>query len=343
MGARTRRLQCGRVVRSATIRCRATVLQRGNSFVQGANVHVHPADLKLPHLKKVSAQAKAIAVDQVFRPARDIVEATVSDTVQDRFVAPKTSNIKRYVNNHRTAFRPKDPHRLGFRDQHGLSPVRRIPESWPPCWRGGRLIFATEYQLNILRQAKKWYIDGTIKIVQSFLKPTGQLMSIHAFVEKDGRSMQFPLLFALMSRRRKEDNTEVFRAVQNRLGNSSVEMVTADFEAVHGRPSAKFSRMHPWRAAPFTGQRLCGAMFNSLAWPPPLDSGKVLTASLSSSWHCYFFHGITLRMSSEWWRNEPQATSSNLCSTSGTSGSKIQFSPSAPGVSTSSPSERTTT
>lgn len=113
----------------------------------------------------MNLQAKAIAVDQVFRPARDIFEATVSDTVQDRFVAPKTSNIKRYVNNHRTAFRPKDPHRLGFRgilsfhgihvthyielynlelfivpmpylhvlllssDQHGLSPVRRIPES----------------------------------------------------------------------------------------------------------------------------------------------------------------------------------------------------------------------
>lgn len=62
----------------------------------------------------MNLQAKAIAVDQVFRPARDIVEATVSDTVQDRFVAPKTSNIKRYVNNYRTAFRPKDPTDLDF-------------------------------------------------------------------------------------------------------------------------------------------------------------------------------------------------------------------------------------
>lgn len=62
----------------------------------------------------MNLQAKAIAVDQVFRPARDIVEATVSDTVQDRFVAPKTSNIKRYVNNYRTAFRPKDHTYLDF-------------------------------------------------------------------------------------------------------------------------------------------------------------------------------------------------------------------------------------
>lgn len=147
----------------------------------------------------MNLQAKAIAVDQVFRPARDIVEATVSDTVQDRFVAPKTSNIKRYVNNYRTAFRPKDPTDLDFEVNYlfmifmlhielnhlirnyllfqcltymyfyflqiNMSPVRRIPESWPPCWRGGHLIFSTEHQLNILRQAKKWYIDGTFKVL----------------------------------------------------------------------------------------------------------------------------------------------------------------------------------
>lgn len=148
----------------------------------------------------MNLQAKAIAVDQVFRPARDIVEATVSDTVQDRFVAPKTSNIKRYVNNYRTAFRPKDPTDLDFEVNYlfmifmlhiELNHLIRnyllfqcltymyfyflqINMDFLQCeeflkadLRVGEerhLIFATEYQLNILRQAKKWYIDGTFKV-----------------------------------------------------------------------------------------------------------------------------------------------------------------------------------
>lgn len=57
----------------------------------------------------MNLQVNEVAVDQVFRPARDIVEATVADTIQDRFLAPDTSNIKRYLNNSRAAIRPKDP------------------------------------------------------------------------------------------------------------------------------------------------------------------------------------------------------------------------------------------
>ncbi|XP_062594510.1 uncharacterized protein LOC134255924 [Saccostrea cucullata] len=218
-------------VRSAKMRCHATVLQRGNSFVRGPNAHQHPGDLKLPLLKKVSAEAKEVAVDQVFRPAREIVEATIADTIDNRFLAPKISNVKRYVNNYRAAFRPKDPTDLDFEINMDFLQCQEFLIADVRVGEERHLVFATDHQLEILRQAKRWFIDGTFKIVPSFLKPNGQLMSIHAFVHKDGKSMQFPLLFALMSRRRKEDYIEVFRAVKERLGNSSVEMVTADFEA----------------------------------------------------------------------------------------------------------------
>lgn len=57
-----------------------------------------------------------MAENQVFRQARDIVESTVADTIQQggRFLAPKTTNVKRYVNRHRATFRPTEPVDLDF-------------------------------------------------------------------------------------------------------------------------------------------------------------------------------------------------------------------------------------
>jgi len=40
-------------------------------------------------------------------------------------------------------------------------------------------------------------------------KSRGQLMSIHAFVQKDGKRKQFPMVFAVMSRKTKEDYVKV--------------------------------------------------------------------------------------------------------------------------------------
>lgn len=57
---RTKRALCGHKVYAMSttcmMRCHATIFQRGNSFVQGPNGHLHEKDLRLPLLKKSSAE-----------------------------------------------------------------------------------------------------------------------------------------------------------------------------------------------------------------------------------------------------------------------------------------------
>lgn len=64
------------------------------------------------------------------------------------------------------------------------------------------LVFATNEQITLLRTAKTWYVDATFKVVK---RPFTQLFSVHAFVRSDGNLKQLPLVFCIMSRRRKRD------------------------------------------------------------------------------------------------------------------------------------------
>lgn len=90
------------------------------------------------------------------------------------------------------------------------------------------LIFATDAQLSVLSGAKNWYVDGTFKLCKA---PFTQLLTVNAFVQREDHAKQVPLVFALMSGKKKKDYRAVIREIiKNIPGQPSVKKVTVDFE-----------------------------------------------------------------------------------------------------------------
>ena len=63
------------------------------------------------------------------------------------------------------------------------------------------LVSATAEQLVNLGRAETWYLDGTFKLVRH---PFTQLLTIIAFVRKHDYAKKMPLVFVLMSGKKKD-------------------------------------------------------------------------------------------------------------------------------------------
>ena len=95
------------------------------------------------------------------------------------------------------------------------------------------VIFASYKQLELLGQAKNWYIRGTFHVVRRLFT---QLLSIHAFVKSGSKVKQVLLLFT-MSGQKKKDYKAVFKAVKCLLPASNLKTVPIDFETAKWKAS----------------------------------------------------------------------------------------------------------
>ena len=217
-------------VRGKSNHCPASVIQHPEGFTIGVE-HNHTGEVGLPETAKLTAAIKRKATDDLFRPASAIINELLLQGMETAAAMPtlaRPEHLARAANRCRQSKRPQDPVDLDFTMDESNIPEGFLRADIETCGKR-HLIFATEEQLTLLSKAKRWYVDGTFKLC---CPPFTQLFTINAFVRQDDHAKQVPLLFVLMSSKRKHDYKKVLKKVLRMLPTTpSVEQVTADFES----------------------------------------------------------------------------------------------------------------
>ena len=135
--------------------------------------------------------------------------------------------IGRAADRKRLQLRPKDPLDLEFKLEDAHIPdgfFRSDIKVRGHC----HLIFTTDQHLQFPSRAKSWYIDGTFKLCR---QPFTQLLTINMFVKYKDHAKQVPLLFVLMSGRKKNDYCKVFKQLLEILPSApAAKLITSVFE-----------------------------------------------------------------------------------------------------------------
>ena len=182
--------------RSSKSYCNATVAQTGDEIKHGSSHHNHPPDLSKISKTIVYRSGQARGRKNVFESAGTIAESTIAK--ENLPVA--TSALARAINRSRPRDRPGEPFPLFFDiDQSKVAGFLQADIKFKDR---RHLVFATPEQLLILGRADYWYVDATFKVVK---QPFRQLWIIHAFISSGSKYKQVPLLYVLMSGRRKSD------------------------------------------------------------------------------------------------------------------------------------------
>ena len=210
--------------------CKAGVFESGTSYtptpIGNPHVHICQPDTTKANFSNMRTQLFERSLKENYTSASVLIDdALLAD---DRLVAciPKKNLLVDYINKYRSSGRPQDV--TGNMFQINLE---HIPNNFlrsDISVEGARhIIFMTDKQIDILSNAKVWYLDGTFNIIN---RPFQQLFGIHCFVKSGVCIKQFPACFVCMTQRRYVDYVEVLSAIRNLLPRIRLVRCMLDFE-----------------------------------------------------------------------------------------------------------------
>ena len=198
-------------------------------FEHGYQQHKHlpyPNEEVATHIKK---KVLTLAASQVYTSTATIVSDVLQEDIPDNPVPSLSApaNLARAANQHWRAFWPGELQNLDFVfDDDFIAPWFFSDDVHVDNFC--HLMFASDKMIQVLSSAKNWYTDATFKVVRP---PFTQLFSKHAFVKHDDCVRQVPLMFVVISAKRKKDYKKVLKAVKAILPHSTIKSVMLDLEA----------------------------------------------------------------------------------------------------------------
>ncbi|CAC5370087.1 unnamed protein product [Mytilus coruscus] len=198
-------------VRNKKVWCKATVMQRGNNFVVGATDHIHASDPGITKRTKIRVGVLTEASRHAYKSAGDIVDEQMREHVtEDDFNLPKPDNLTRAANRLRQKLRPAEPKDIDFEIDREYLACDNFLVGDLTVDTARHVMFSSPTQQQILQKARRWYLDGTFKVVRT---PFTQLFTVHAFLQKEDSIKQVPLVFVLMSHKKEERLQGIMRKV----------------------------------------------------------------------------------------------------------------------------------
>lgn len=224
-------------------------------------------------------------MEDLFRSAADIVDEVLCDEVDPNkslLSLPAPHNLARQGNRKRRAARIGEPFDLSFELSETHIPENFLHYDITVCGRR-HLMFSTEEQLSLLRRAKHWYADATFKVLR---RPFTQLFSIHTIVHCNNNLKQVPLMFAMMSGKRRKDYKKVFFKIKDLLGELKVEALTIDFEQSVRRAVAEIM--------PHVAMNGCSFHWGHAAWRKIQELGLQVPCTNDTGMHKYLRKVLSL-------------------------------------------------